>query len=150
VRASFALCLLGGGLALGQLIWPLRTTQGSWVSMLPLIAALPTLTVGLVLGVARGTRAYRRAVLVGVVGLVAIAYGFSAVSFGQPGAPRPQPSMNEIMLFVGLALEFAAIVLGARAASSGATASDRERRGSGGLDGADGLGDGVAEREVRA
>lgn len=102
-----------------------------WLSMpstfVPLLLGIGALLAAVVLGLAKGSRLYRAAVLIALVAFVAIGLAIMVPWDRGAAGPRPNPTRGEIVLALGVSLAALSAVLGAVALwrqPRGAPASD--------------------------
>lgn len=131
MKMSAGFALVGFLFLALQLIW----APGDYVPMalvfVPLMAGVLSLVASVALGVARGSALYRLAVLVGLLGVVAIVAAMILPLDRGVAGPRPSPTNSEIVLVLGIALSVLSATTGAIAITrSGGTRASGHRPGS--------------------
>jgi hypothetical protein len=124
MQVSASLWVAGFLLLLVQYLWRPGDDVHGLLLFVPLIFSLVSFVVSTVLGLARGTRLYRAAIALGLIGLVAIAAAVAFPFIGPGPGQQSGPSMGVIVLTTGVALSIGAGVVGAIAIA-------RRRRGTG-------------------
>ena len=110
MRTSAALAILGIVSVLAQHFWAPVNVPQPW-GFGPLIVGLLALAGSFAIGLPRGTRLYRIAVVVAVASLLTVLAALTPFG-GSPG-PRPSPTRGEILLAMSVLLAALAVALGA-------------------------------------
>jgi hypothetical protein len=109
--------LIGIGLVLVA-IQAAGSNRGPLMDVIPglqaLTAGLIALAAGIIVGAVRGTRPYRIAMLLALLGSAFVAFGVLFMTIGGPGR-RPTITVNEASLLAGAAVWMVAVVLAVQA-----------------------------------
>ncbi len=113
MRMSAGLAVIGVLLLCLQLIWaPGDGVPMVWV-FAPVIVGLTAISASVVLGVARGTRLFRAAILLGLLGMFAVVASLALPLDRGAAGPRPSPTNGDLVLIVGVVLILMSSIIGA-------------------------------------
>ncbi len=84
----------------------------AWI-FAPVIVGLTAISASIVVGVARGTRLYRAAILLGLLGMFAVVASLALPLNRGAAGPRPSPTHGGLVLIVGVVLILRSSIIGA-------------------------------------